>query len=165
MLKPIDTPTYFEFGTAIHAVLEHWYDPKSKYETLEEHKEASWMKAYESNLDMQDYIKAKATALAYFEYYKDEPFKVTHVEREFKQPLINPKTGRKSKTFVFKGKADDIWDEDLARRMCRAVGGDVSFWMRRSLEHERMKLRLKMDELMEKTQEMLEIMEGAKNAR
>lgn len=59
----------------------------------------------------------------------------------------------------------DSWDEDLARRMCRAVGGDVSFWMRRSLEHERMKLRLKMDELMEKTQEMLEIMEGAKNAR
>lgn len=58
--------------------------------------------------------------------------------------------------------ADDIWDEDLARRMCRAVGGDVSFWMRRSLEHERMKLKLKMDELMKKTQEMLEIMEGVK---
>lgn len=118
MLKPIDTPTYFEFGTAIHAVLEHWYDPKSKYETLEEHKEAAWMKAYESNLDMQDYIKAKATSLAYFEHYKDEPFKVTHVEREFKQPLINPRTGRKSKTFIFKGKADGIVKVDRKGNDC-----------------------------------------------
>lgn len=62
-------------------------------------------------------------------------------------------------------KADEPWSEDLARRMCRAVGGDVSFWLRRSLDHERMKLRLKMDELTEKTQEMLEILEGAKNVR
>lgn len=64
--------------------------------------------------------------------------------------------------FIALAQADEIWTEDLAMRMCRAVGGGFDFWIRRSLDHERMKLKLKMDELMKKTQEMLEIMEGVK---
>jgi hypothetical protein len=45
---------------------------------------------------------------AYVAEYCDEDFEVVVLEKEFSGPLVNPATGRKSRSFIIRGKVDGI---------------------------------------------------------
>lgn len=75
-------------------------------------------KQYEArNLDesrkmVQEYCRLTAMFVFYVSKYKkqdEEDFQVISVEEVINEPLTNPSTGRKSRSFRFNGKVDGVW--------------------------------------------------------
>lgn len=105
--KEIDTAekeTSLAFGSAIHKGLEHWF----KYGNAEEAVAAGMAEGAEEGLKSEDLCKIQVMLEKYVEKYATEAFETIAVEKVFNKPLVNPATGRNSKTFRLSGKVDAV---------------------------------------------------------
>lgn len=94
------------FGTLFHAGLEAWWlayqlDVTDRFKTA-----LGAMRSLGDDMDVDDYTIAVELMRGYHERWKDEPLITELAEHEFEMPLVNPATGRSSRTFVLKGKID-----------------------------------------------------------
>lgn len=103
-LVPIERSNTLSFGSAIHAGLEFWF----KYHVASGAINALENKCEDMNMSEDESAKAAVLLDRYMKHWNDDPFDVEEVEFEFKTPLINPATGRSSKTFMLSGKVDGL---------------------------------------------------------
>ncbi len=107
--RPVQTAEALSFGTLVHQGLEQWWRQRQ----AEPDYPQVWIDSARTAVHVQscnpfDIAKADAMLNAYHAYWGNEEMRVLAVEREFKTPLINPHTGRASKTWVLCGKIDAI---------------------------------------------------------
>lgn len=88
------------FGTLVHAGLEVWWRTVDL--------EAALAVVRRSDPDPFEVAKAEALLVGYDARWKDEPLTVLGVEVEFACELVNPSTGRASRTVRLSGKLDAI---------------------------------------------------------
>ncbi len=87
------------FGKLIHLGLEVWWQTVDLDAALA---------AMAGESDPFERAKAEALMRGYHVRWRDEPFTVLAVEKEFLAPLVNPDTGRESETWQRGGKIDAI---------------------------------------------------------
>jgi hypothetical protein len=92
------------FGTLVHAGLEAWWSTVSRGAALEALRR--------SESDPFELVKAEALMIGYHARWEGEPLAVLAVEAQFECDLVNPKTGKASKTFRLGGKLDAIAQRD-----------------------------------------------------
>ena len=97
-----------DFGSAVHAGLEFWFKFGVKAGAVE----AAIERGARCGLDVGDQIKVRVLLEKYCEVYRTEDFEVLDVEAAFDMPLVNPRTGRASRTFRFDGKSDGLVRKD-----------------------------------------------------
>lgn len=92
------------FGTLVHAGLEAWWSTVSRDAALEALRR--------SESDPFELVKAEALMIGYHARWEGEPLAVLAVEVQFECDLVNPKTGKASKTYRLGGKLDAIAQRD-----------------------------------------------------
>jgi hypothetical protein len=101
------------FGATVHAALAAHYLGRGAAGI-----EIELLKAYPNRAsdpeERADYNLAAAMMRAYTTQYPTETFQVVHVERPFRQPIINPTTDAASRSFVIAGKVDAVVRQDGA---------------------------------------------------
>lgn len=95
------------FGTLIHSALESWWlaHTENHEERLRLVRDAILASALDGS-DEEELILAEELMLGYHLRWSEEPLATQLVEHEFDMPLINPMTGRSSRTYVLRGKID-----------------------------------------------------------
>lgn len=93
------------FGTIIHESLETWLKTRDKKLTLEALNHD--YNAYEPE-DQIRKMKIVAMINGYADMYNNEPFDTVGTEVTFKGDIINPRTLKKSRSFILSGKVDAI---------------------------------------------------------
>lgn len=83
-----------------------WHRAQEAYWSLSQDLDDALRRVTQS--DANEYVQAAASALmiGYHERWKDEGWEVLAVEKLFVVPLVNPRTGRTSRTFRKKGRID-----------------------------------------------------------
>lgn len=99
--RPVETSDALRFGTLIHRGLEAWWKTASLDAAL------AALDGGEST-DPFERVRAECLMLGYHARWIDEPFEVLAVEHEFRTELVNPDTGRASRTWERGGKMDAI---------------------------------------------------------
>ena len=74
--------------------------------------DAALSRGAELGLTIDDQIRVRVMLEGYCELYAQDDFEVVSVEEAFTLPLVNPKTGRISRTFAFRGKTDGVVKND-----------------------------------------------------
>lgn len=97
--KSARTSDVLRFGTLIHAALEVWWKTCDLDAALD---------AMAGESDPFDLARAEALIIGYHARWLGEPFEVLAVERTFDAPLVNPDTGRASRTWMRGGKIDAL---------------------------------------------------------
>ena len=120
--RPRRSPSAAAFGTLFHAGQEHywlaWMEGRSPEECLELALAAISAKffavAEDVDLDPFDLAKCEELMRGYHFRWAEEMSnsEVLGVESEFRTPLVNPETGRASRTFEVGGKIDGILRKD-----------------------------------------------------
>lgn len=87
------------FGTLVHEALEVWWRTCDLDAALD---------AMAGESDPFDLARAEALMIGYHVRWLGEPFEVVAVEKEFESPLVNPDTGRTSRTWMRGGKIDAL---------------------------------------------------------
>jgi hypothetical protein len=87
------------FGTLVHKGLEVWWRTCNLDAALD---------AMAGESDPFDLARAEALLIGYHFRWFAEPFEVLAVEKEFVSPLVNPDTGRASRTWMRGGKIDAL---------------------------------------------------------
>jgi hypothetical protein len=117
--RPRRTSEALRFGTFFHHGLNAWWstpgDPASKLEAALT-AIATRSSEREEDADPYELVKASALLAGYTARWGDEGYDTIAVEREFNVPLVNPESGRESRTYRIGGKVDVI-----ARKEGRAV--------------------------------------------
>jgi hypothetical protein len=109
--RPRRVSEALRFGTFFHLGLNAWWQvdgpPALK---LTAGIEAMRGRAEERPEDAEpfDLVKAEELLVGYTARWGDEPYDAIGVEVEFRAPLVNPKTGRRSSTYTLGGKLDVI---------------------------------------------------------
>lgn len=103
--KPIRS---LDLGSAVHAGLEFWF----KFHLAAGALDAALSRGAELGLTVDDQIRVRVMLEGYCELYEHDDFEVVSVEEAFALPLVNPKTGRISRTFAFRGKPDGVVKKD-----------------------------------------------------
>ena len=98
------------FGTLFHCGLEAWWKTVSLDAALEAIVRAST--EAESEVDQVDLVCAEELMGGYHFRWKDEPMTVLGVEVEYHAPLVNPATGRSSRTWIRGGKMDAVIEKE-----------------------------------------------------
>lgn len=70
----------------------------------------------DNTVDEDDLVIAEELLLGYHVRWHEEPYQTLHVEHEFEAPLINPESGRTSRTYVIRGKVDALVVDPRDRR-------------------------------------------------
>lgn len=100
--RPAREPAAMAFGTAIHEALAAWWSTgtATAFELALEHLPAG----------MDPFVRARAEAMlaGYHAFWVGEGFEALAVEKEFRLPLLNPETGKASRTWEMAGKVDAI---------------------------------------------------------
>jgi hypothetical protein len=102
------------FGTLFHNGRDAWFAAHATGLRGEEQLVAALAEIKATATDETDeYELAKALALmvGYHERWGDEPMRVLGTEMEFEAPLLNPDSGRPSRTWLFAGKVDGVVQE------------------------------------------------------
>ncbi len=92
-----ETTLPLRFGTAMHAALESWWQTKSHVAAIE---------CIDHGLDPFERAKALALMAGYHLRWGEEDIVTAFTERQFRVPLLNPKTGYPSTTYELGGKID-----------------------------------------------------------
>ena len=100
--RPLARASALRFGTLWHVGLEVWW------QTVDLDRAILAMRASDREIDPYELAKAEALLIGYHFYWDSESIDVLAVEREFAIDLVNPITGKKSRTFSVGGKADGI---------------------------------------------------------
>lgn len=132
-------------GTAYHAALEALGNGNTINEAVEAVHEAyrrrpdpcgemEWLYEEESVVRL---------ACGYVWRWQDRPLKFIATEQEFQLPLVNPETGKPSRTFALAGKIDgivELEDGRLAVKENKLLGDDISqdsdLWRRMRIDHQ-----------------------------
>ena len=139
-VKPLTTAEIIRFGTLFHDGKEAWRiarmeggDPLDRaLTTIHERWQA------DEQADEFELARVELAMIGYHHRYVDEPFKVLAVEAEFSMPLINPHTGRASRTWRQAGKIDaivqDLRDGRIYAEETKTTGADITagspYWER-----------------------------------
>lgn len=103
--KPIRS---LDVGSAVHAGLEFWFN----FHLAAGAVDAAVSRGAELGLSVDDQIRVRVMLEGYCELYEQDDFEVVAIEDAFTLPLVNPKTGRISRTFAFRGKPDGVVKKD-----------------------------------------------------
>lgn len=106
-LVPVDTPRALRFGSVTHNWLEVWHDTGDIGATQAVIDRAYINRSSEAD-EKRDWHYQTAMLRAYACTFRDEDFEVVALEKEFSGPLVNPATGRMSRSFIVRGKVDGI---------------------------------------------------------
>lgn len=110
-LTPLAQDDNLYLGSVWHAVLEVWYgggDCESKIVKAGLIIDQSFPNRQTDSRQKRDWHLCHAMFRGYINRYPDDEFKVLDVEMEFAVPIINPFTGRSSRTFELRGKVDGL---------------------------------------------------------
>lgn len=106
--RSVDVARQLRFGTLVHQALEAWWKAKQAGAGVDVWLEAA-LEALAVNgrdVDPVARVKARVLVVAYHFRWCAEDFEVLGVELQFEGPLVNPATGRPSKTWRLAGKLD-----------------------------------------------------------
>lgn len=105
-IRPVATPEPFVDGNAVHAGLAAWWLATGDVEPLA----AALSELDRLQLDPYKHAKLAVMLTGYHERWAihRHHYEVLAVEREFRAPLINPETGKRSRTYDLGGKVDAI---------------------------------------------------------
>jgi hypothetical protein len=113
--RPRRASEALRFGTFFHAALEAWWarallKPCAPEDRLEAALLVMRARAEEKpeDADPFDLVKAEELMLGYTARWGGEPLETVAVEKTFDVPLVNPISGRESKTYRVKGKIDVV---------------------------------------------------------
>ena len=95
------------FGKIIHKALEEWNKTRNKHKALLV-VALEYEKYPPEKFDPVEFALAESMIEGYIERYKDDDRTCYLIEREFRVPIINPATGRRSQTWEFAGKIDGL---------------------------------------------------------
>jgi hypothetical protein len=103
LVRPAYRDAAMRFGTLVHQALEAWWNASDA-------RLAAALDVLSTALDVDPYELAKAEAMlaAYDARWRDEPLEVIAVEAEFETAIVNPATGKPSKTYKLRGKVDAL---------------------------------------------------------
>ena len=110
-LVPIKKDTVLYLGSVWHSVMEQWYkpgEPDAKVSAIQDLIDKSFPERISDSGQKRDWHLCHAMFEGYIQRYPDEDFDVLSVEQEFSIPIVNPLTGRSSRTFVLLGKIDAL---------------------------------------------------------
>ncbi len=105
--RPVKDADELAFGTLVHLALEAWWNAKKAGLDTE-----TWLiKAFEAlrtkpGVDDYDLVRADVMIAGYHTRWCDEQLEVLGVELKFETELINPESGRASRTWQLAGKLD-----------------------------------------------------------
>jgi RecB family exonuclease len=107
--RPLEDAEALRFGSLVHAGLEGWWRARKNVPD----KPAVWLQDALNELSAADanefdFAKAEAIVNAYHARWADTPARVLAVEQRFEAPLVNPETGRPSRTWSLGGKIDAV---------------------------------------------------------
>ena len=102
--RPISPAGPLRFGIAMHNAWEIWWSPATlgNLDLALERIDAA------GEIDEFERARARAMMIAYHCRWLEAPYEILAIEQEFRAPLINPRTGHASKTYVVGGKIDAI---------------------------------------------------------
>lgn len=103
---PIQASGPARFGTLFHHALEQWW---SAYQLAGDDRlgiSLHALSALEESVELEDQVIADELLRGYHARWQDEPLVTELVEHEFTMPLVNPMTGRASRTYTLSGKID-----------------------------------------------------------
>lgn len=114
-LVPVDENENLYFGSLAHKCLELWYLGYNT-EDIQKHIDEAYMHRDSNAEQLRDWNYVTAMMNAYYQRYKTEPFEFAFldpmagpaIEHKFNTSIINPDTGRASKTYQLKGKVDGV---------------------------------------------------------
>lgn len=106
--RPVHTAEPLTFGTVGHECLKSYFLSRKAKRPMD-----AWLEDALDPLDqfeLNEFVRAKIEVLVigYASFYDAMGMDVLEVEREFRLPLINPESGRCSRTFELAGKIDAI---------------------------------------------------------
>lgn len=110
-LTPLSEDGNLYLGSVWHAVLEIWYsagDTETKVKRVTQIIDQSFPDRQTVARQKRDWHLCHSMFQGYMNRYQSEDFKVLGVEMEFAIPIINPATGRSSRTFELRGKVDGL---------------------------------------------------------
>lgn len=101
--EPVKINDTMYFGSLYHGALECFYNGDVNLAI-------QWLNEQSIEWNQYHVSECKAMIIAYSAFWEDanDKLAVQEVECEFRAPLLNPKTGRKSRTFELGGKLDAI---------------------------------------------------------
>jgi hypothetical protein len=95
------------FGAFIHECLLTWHGTRDLDQALD-HIDRSCAARVSDDGVRRDWHLARAMMIAYASRYAHEDFDIIALEKTFEGPIVNPKTGAASRSFVLAGKVDGI---------------------------------------------------------
>ncbi|QOY88219.1 PD-(D/E)XK nuclease family protein [Paludibaculum fermentans] len=95
------------FGSLIHECLLIWHGTRDLAQVLD-HLERSCAARVSDDGVRRDWHLARAMMTAYATRYSREDFYIIALEKTFEGPIVNPKTGAASRSFLLAGKVDGI---------------------------------------------------------
>lgn len=107
-LTPVARVLTLFFGTMAHRALEAWWLAKKAGLPVDAWLDAAIAQTLETDIEPIEAARCRVMLVGYHLRWKDEPFDVLAVEAEFRGDLVNPKTGKASKTWQLAGKIDVI---------------------------------------------------------
>ena len=132
-VRPAVEPEPLRFGTLIHKALEAWWTAPSPEERL-----PAALAALEVEAEPFDRAKAEALMIGYDARWIDDAVEALAIEVQFEAPMVNPETGRPSRTWRLGGKIDGIISDPLTGAVLimehKTATGDISpgsdYWRR-----------------------------------
>ncbi len=110
-LVPLAQDDNLYLGSVWHSVLEIWYgggEYNSKLERVASLIDQSFPNRLSDPRQKRDWHLCHAMFSGYTQHYPEEEFNVLGLEVEFTVPIVNPATGRSSRTFELRGKVDGL---------------------------------------------------------
>ena len=126
--RPIEDVESLRFGSLMHLGLEAWWLGKGL--------EAAIGAAVVRAIDAYEAAKARVLLRGYDARWSDERHNVVAVEQEFRAPLVNPRTGAASRTFVLGGKMDVLLRTAFVEHKVTSeeIGPGSTYWRRLTLD-------------------------------
>lgn len=104
--RPAEDAQQLRFGTLAHKGLEAWWLAKQAGQPQEAWLDAALHALDGADADPVDVARLQVLLTGYHFRWKDEPHEVLGVEARFEGPLVNPETGRPSRSWRLAGKLD-----------------------------------------------------------
>jgi len=113
-IVPVERNANLVLGDGFHRALESWFRLDVEGQTKDAEAVARILAEIDALYKDRDaspeqrrlWHLNRAMFQGYVTHYATEPFLIVAVEKEFAAPLVNPATGRQSRTFAMRGKVD-----------------------------------------------------------
>lgn len=129
-------PEALRFGSLVHHGLEAWFRAEDRATAID----AAMSAIAEHSADPFDTVKAGVMLHGYDVRWRNESMRVIAVEAEFRAPLVNPETGKPSRTFDLGGKLDAVVEHEGQIKLVEHkttsedIGPGSAYWKRLSID-------------------------------